>query len=196
MKVNTAGLFSLAHAAPEPVVGEESSVEVSIEVTAEPALRMRKTTLENFNEEMSVLDRPLEGEVEFYDEPRRRRWRVPAVGAAIFALSCGAYLGVLRHRNTVDAPSATSAARPPATGPVVASVPPPEAARSAAGAPAPLAPAAAAPSDATGATPAAAAPAPILADESRADGGHHHHGRHGGDHHHHHHGGHGHHARG
>ncbi len=196
MKVNTAGLFSLAHAAPEPVVGDEPSVEVSIEVTAELAPRMRKSTLENFNEEMSVLDRPLEGEVEFYDEPRPRRWRVPTIGAAIFALSCGAYLGVLRHRGAAEAAPAAAAARPLVTATAVAAAPPAEAAQ-------PAAAPAAAPSEAADAPPAEAAPAaapattptPILADESRADGHRHHRGRHGSEHHHHH-GGHGHHARG
>jgi pyruvate/2-oxoglutarate dehydrogenase complex dihydrolipoamide acyltransferase (E2) component len=193
MKVNTAGLFSLAQAAPEPVVGEEPSVEVSIEVTTERAPRVRKTTLDHFNEEMAVLDRPLEGEVEYYDEPRPRRWRVPTIGAAIFALSCGAYLGVLRHRGAADAATAATTARPPVAAPAVAAAPPAEAAPPAA------------PSEAAGAPPAEAAPAaaapaptptPILADESRADGHRHHRGRHSSEHHHRHHAGHGHHARG
>jgi hypothetical protein len=197
MKVNTAGLFSLAHAAPKPVVGEEPSVEVPIEVVAEPAPRMRKTTLENFNEEMAVLDRPLEGEVEFFDEPRPHRWRVPAVGMAIFALSCGAYLGVLRHRNSANPASATSAAPAPVAALAVGSTPPAPAPSAAAAAPGPDVPAAAAPSEAAEAAPVAPTPSSTLADdESRSDGRHHHHGRHGSEHHHHHHhGGHGYHAR-
>jgi hypothetical protein len=182
MKVNTAGLFSLAHAAPTQAVDDgPPPPPVRADGPTEVAPRVRKTTLDNFNEEMSVLDRPMEVEVEFYDEPRPRRWRVPAIGAAIFVLSCGAYLGLLRHRRAAEAASTAPA---PAAAPVVASAPPvPSAATIAATAP----PAAAVP-----ATPASA---PIVADRSGARAHHHHqHARHGGQHHHH--GGHGHHARG
>src|SRR3954465_12997143 len=50
--------------------------------------RGRKSTLDNFNEEMAVLDRPLEGDVEYADEaPRRSRMR----GVALFA---GVVLGM------------------------------------------------------------------------------------------------------
>ena len=182
MKVNTAGLFSLAHAAPTQAVDDgPPPPPVRADGPTEVAPRVRKTTLDHFNDEMSVLDRPMEAEVEFYDEPRPRRWRVPAIGAAIFVLSCGAYLGLLRHRRAAEAASAATA---PAAAPVVASAPPvPSAATTAAMAP----PAAAAP-----ATPASA---PIVADGSGARAHHHHqHARHGGQHHHH--GGHGRHARG
>ncbi|HEY6476952.1 MAG TPA: hypothetical protein VI456_10250 [Polyangia bacterium] len=185
MKVNTAGLFSLEHAAPTQAVDDEPPPPppVRADGPTEVAPRVRKTTLDNFNEEMSVLDRPLdEVEVEFYDEPKPRRWRVPAIGAAIFALSCGAYLGVLRHRRTAEATSAATVPAPAAT-PVVASAPPvPSAATTAATVP----PAAAA--------TAATAPASSVADGSGARAHHHHHARHGGQHHHH--GGHGHYARG
>ena len=39
--------------------------------------RPRKTTLETFNEELAILDRPLEDDVEYIDErpPRRRAWQ-------------------------------------------------------------------------------------------------------------------------
>jgi hypothetical protein len=186
MKVNSAGLFSLAHSAPEhAAVGEE--VEVVIDEGPPPPPRTRKTTLETFNDEMAVMDRPLEGEEEFYDEPRPRRWRVPAIGAAIFALSCGAYLGLARHRGVADAATVATAPAPPSARAAVAAAPAPEPAAAPAAAPAP-GEAAAAP------TAAAPSPAPIVADDSRGE--HHHRGRHGGERHHHHHGGHGHHARG
>jgi len=53
--------------------------------------RPRKTTLENFNEELAALDRPLEGDVEYYDErpqPRPRRWAGTSaviIGTVFFA---------------------------------------------------------------------------------------------------------------
>lgn len=201
MKVNTAGLFSLSHAAAAQAVddaeldGEIEIVEVEGppapprgDAVSAPAPRMRKTTLEHFNDEMSVLDRPLEGEVEFYDEPRRRRWRVPAIGGVIFLASCAAYLGVLRHRNTAEAaaaPASIVATAPPivATSPVAAS--PAAAPAGPAAVEAPSAPAA-----------AANAATPVVADASGTGAPHHHHARHASaGSHHHHHGGHGHHGR-
>jgi hypothetical protein len=213
MKVNTAGLFSLSHAASAQAVddldmdGEIEVVEVegppappsAAAVTAQPP-RIRKTTLEHFNEEMSVLDRPLEGEVEFYDEPKPRRWRVPAIGGVIFLASCAAYLGVLRHRSTAEAAPAPAPAPAVATAPAAAT-PPGAAAVPAATAPT-VAPAAAVANEAPNAppavAPAASADAPVVADASGAGAHHHHHGRHAsasGSAHHHHHGGHGHHGR-
>jgi hypothetical protein len=183
MKVNTAGLFSLAHVAPTQAVDDgPPPPPVRADGPTEVAPRVRKTTLDNFNEEMSVLDRPMEVEVEFYDEPRPRRWRVPAIGAAIFVLSCGAYLGLLRHRRAAEAASAaTVPAAAPA--PVVASAPSVPSAATTAAMPPPAA-----------AAPATPAPAPVVADRSDARAHHHHHARHGGQHHHR--GGHGRHARG
>src|SRR5688572_4005473 len=48
--------------------------------------RPRKTTLETFNDELAILDRPIEGEVEYYDErpSQRRRW--PGMSAAVIGL--------------------------------------------------------------------------------------------------------------
>lgn len=189
MKVNTAGLFSLAHRAPtlELEVGED--VEIVADQGPPAAPRIRKTTLEHFNEEMSVLDRPLEGEVEFYDEPKPRRWRVPATGAAIFLVSCGAYLGVLRHRSTAAALAAPAPAAVVAAAPAVATPPPVAAAPSGSAA---VEPASAPPAPA----PAPSAAAPVVADASGAGAHHHHHARHASaGAHHHHHGGRGHHGR-
>ena len=203
MKVNTAGLFSLAHAAPaQDVEGEIEIVAVEgppppphIDTAGEPAPRMRKSTLEHFNEEMSVLERPLEGEPEFYDEPRPRRWRVPAIGAVVFLVSCVTYLGVLRHRSaaegvaTAASPAASGASASPvaASAPVVAAPKPAEPAPSEAPSPG------VDPGGAAAAPAPVAAAAPVVADASSA-GAHHHHHHHGrpAAAHHHHHGGHGH----
>ncbi|HEY4393446.1 MAG TPA: hypothetical protein VGP64_05270 [Polyangia bacterium] len=197
MKVNTAGLFSLAHTAHQQDREDGGELEI-VEAEGPPAPpraeapaapRMRKTTLENFNDEMSVLDHPLEEEVEFYDEPRPRRWRVPAIGGVIFFASCAAYLG-LRHWSTAEAAAAPAAAPAVMAASAVAATSPP--------APPPAAPAAV---EASGAPPAAApaagAPAPVVADASGAGPHHHHHAGHANAsaHHHRHHGGHGHHAR-
>ena len=98
MKANTAGLFSLSHIAPAPPSDDQSSpAPTDAQVDRSP--RVRTTTLDRFNQEMSVLDQPLDGEVEYYDEPQPRRWRVRAIGVAIFALSFGGYLTAARYRH-------------------------------------------------------------------------------------------------
>jgi hypothetical protein len=54
--------------------------------------RPRRSTLETFNEEMALLDRPLENdEIEYYDEePPPRRWpRLVFVGAVLCGLGFG-----------------------------------------------------------------------------------------------------------
>jgi hypothetical protein len=72
--------------------------------------RGRKSTLDNFNDELSVLDRPLEGDVEYADElPRRSRMR----GVALFAgvvLGMGLAGGVILSRRHAAAPSRAEAA--------------------------------------------------------------------------------------
>ena len=65
---------------------------------AEPAGpgRVRRSTLERFNDELSVLDRPLEAEVEYYDDPPRRPWRRAAAALGVLALvGAGAFTTVL-----------------------------------------------------------------------------------------------------
>src|SRR5581483_9300070 len=51
--------------------------------------RPRRSTLETFNEEMALLDRPLENEeIEYYDEePPRRPWR--RLGAFVVVAAIG-----------------------------------------------------------------------------------------------------------
>ena len=92
--------------------------------------RPRRSTLETFNEEMSVLDRPLEGEVEYYDEAPSRlsAWRRVGmfVGVAVL-IGVGGAVVMSRHHA-----QAAAAAQPaaPASAVVIATaapavVPPP-----------------------------------------------------------------------
>jgi hypothetical protein len=89
--------------------------------------RPRKSTLDVFNDEMAVLDRPLEGDVEFADEaPRRSRVRGMALFAGVvlgMGMAGGAILS-RRHaaaRQMAQAPQpAAAAAAPAATAPVLA----------------------------------------------------------------------------
>lgn len=61
--------------------------------------RPRRSTLETFNEELAVLDRPIEGDVEYYDElpPKRRSWLRP-VGVALVAIIGGGFLALSGHQ--------------------------------------------------------------------------------------------------
>ena len=88
--------------------------------------RPRKNTLERFNDEMSVLERPLEGEAEYFDEaPPPSRWKRAGVFVGIvaivglgggFAMSRrnAAVIAVAQAPATAAAVAATTAAVPPA----------------------------------------------------------------------------------
>ena len=126
--------------------------------------RERKSTLDTFNDEMSVLDRPIEGDVEYADEaPRPSRMR----GVALFA---GIVLGMgLARRRDPLAPAcspagerAGSANRGAGTGDGGGT------ARRAGAAPTVLA-AQVAPTPAPGAPPAEAATAPAAEDDDAAN---------------------------
>jgi hypothetical protein len=117
--------------------------------SAPTEVRARRTTLETFNDEMAVLDRPLENEVEYVDEaPQPSRWR----GVALFAgivLGLGMGGGVIMSR------------RQPAVAPIAQA---PQAAAPVAAAPVPAPVAAAAPAaPAAAEAPAAPAEEPVLA---------------------------------
>jgi hypothetical protein len=167
MKANSARLFNIE------IPSESASVEdapppvrTGAEGEEELAPRVRKNTFDVFNEEMSALDRPLEAEVEYYDEPRPRRWKVPAIGLAIFVVSCaGGYLALARLRAPGGGATTATTAIPPAATTVVAPAPP-----SAAPAPPGVAPAS----------------APLARADARSDEHHHHRSRHAGGRHHHH----------
>jgi hypothetical protein len=76
--------------------------------------RPRRNTIERFNDELSVLERPLEGDVEYYDEappPARLRKAVAFVMAA--GLTAAGSLFIMRHvpgREAVAQPSPAPAA--------------------------------------------------------------------------------------
>lgn len=158
MKVNTARLFNIEMPS-EAAAVEDAPPPVRTAAPEALAPRVRKTTVDVFNEEMSVLDRPLEGEVEYYDEPRPRRWKVPAIGLVIFVVSSvGGYLALAHGRAASARPTLATAPIPPA------------------------APAAAAPAPAV----VAPAPAPVASADVRSTEHHHHHASRAGGHHHHH----------
>lgn len=181
MKANTAGLFTLSHTAPSPPTGDQPP-PAPTDAQVERSPRVRTTTLDRFNQEMSVLDQPLDGEVEYYDEPQPRRWRVRAIGVAIFALSFGGYLTAARYRHAPQVAAREPSAPPPAAEVVAAAPAPPSA-------PA-VAPATEKPE--TGSADEPAAPSKAVALQTKADRHHHHHSRHASGRHHH--GGHAHHV--
>jgi hypothetical protein len=77
--------------------------------------RPRRSTLETFSEELAVLDRPLEGDVEYYDEvPPTRRLRLLPVAVAVFAAAGGGLWALSAHRGK----------RPIEVGAVATSIPP------------------------------------------------------------------------
>ncbi len=59
--------------------------------------RSRKTTLETFNDELAILDRPLEGDAEYYDDekPQHQPPRGPGISAIVFGTLLFAGAGVL-----------------------------------------------------------------------------------------------------
>ncbi len=187
MKVNTAALFSLSHMAPsQPAGGQPPPVRTDTSVDRSP--RVRTTTLDRFNQEMSVLEHSLDEEVEYYDEPRPHRWRGRAIGMAIFALSCGGFLTAARYRHAPQMAARELPAGPPAVGVVAAVLTPPAA--PAAPAPAPTTAVRATP-EATGADKPASPSKLVALAETKANGHHHRHARHASGRHHH--GGHSHH---
>ena len=96
--------------------------------------RPRKTTLENFNDELAVLDRPLDGDVEYYDDRPRRQPRWPGMSTVVigFVLFAGAGALFFSHSDpeTIIAAAQAAAARAPtpptpspSTSPVIVDVP-------------------------------------------------------------------------
>jgi hypothetical protein len=97
--------------------------------------RQRRSTLDTFNDEMAVLERPLEGDVEYVDEKPPTRWRAAAAFITTVAIvgGGGAFM-IHRHRAGLAAHELPSR---PAAVTVGAPPPSPVAVAQAAAAPAP-----------------------------------------------------------
>ena len=108
----------------------------------------RKSTIELFNDDLAPLDRPLEGEVEYFDEPKPpSRWRqAVAFFTVVVVVGAGGALVISRNRASAgarelaatQAPVAAAVAAAPPSPAVVAEQTPtaPEAPAAAADAPA------------------------------------------------------------
>jgi hypothetical protein len=110
------------------------------DVPSVPPPRPRRTSVEVFNDEMAVLDRPLEGDVEYIDEAPTSRWRkAGGFMAVVILVGVGGALVMSRHRAETaarDQQGATAPA-PAATAPVLAAQAPAAVGAPAAGAAAP-----------------------------------------------------------
>ena len=83
--------------------------------------RPRKNTIERFNDELSVLERPLEGDVEYYDEtPPPSRWRRWGAFVLVAGLTCGGSLFAMRHFSQREAVAQSSPLRAAIAAPAVA----------------------------------------------------------------------------
>jgi hypothetical protein len=137
-------------------------------ITVDGATRPRRSTLETFNDEMAVLDRPLEGDVEYVDEPRKSRLRPIGFAAVVVIVGVGGALFMSRHRaaeqveakvtEAAPAPAPTPAPAPAEASPVMLATQTPAAA-----------PAPAAPVPTEAAAPEAAAAAEPEGDDAEAD---------------------------
>ena len=94
--------------------------------------RARRSTIEQFNDELAVLDRPLEDDVEYYDEPAPRRpWRrAAALFGALALLGGGTALAVSRRsapvaeRSTAEPPRVALVLAAPSLAPAPELAPP------------------------------------------------------------------------
>ena len=76
----------------------------------------RKSTIEVFNDELAVLERPLEGEVEYFDEAQPpSRWRqAAAFFAVVVVVGAGGALLIPRNRASAGARELAAAQAPAA----------------------------------------------------------------------------------
>jgi len=137
---------------PPPLPGMSRAPVPPAPMPPSAPVRNQKSTLETFNAEMSLLERPLEGEVEYFDEaPPPSRWRrVGLFAGIVVVMGLGGGLVLSRQRQATAETPAQAAAQPaPAAAPAARAV----LAATAPGAAAPMP--AAAPAAATAAAPAA-----------------------------------------
>jgi len=95
------------------VIEEAPSVPSPVDRTEEPTAPKhvppplpagRKSTIEVFNDELAALERPLEGEVEYFDEAQPpSRWRqAGALFAVVVVVGVGGALLISRNRAAAD----------------------------------------------------------------------------------------------
>jgi hypothetical protein len=142
------------------IIDKPPALPAAVAKPAQPSERQRRSTLDTFNDEMAILERPIEGDVEYVDDKPPTRWKhLAAFIATVAIVGGGGAFMIKRHRAAVAARNEPS---PPAAVMVASAAPSP--ARAAAPAPAPAARPAAAPAAA-----AAAATATAPADDDSAD---------------------------
>ena len=135
----------------EAVRAEASRTEAAKTEVSAPsgeAARPRRSTLETFNEELAVLERPLEGDVEYIDEKPPRRWprQLGMFVGAVALVGLGGVLVMSRHKMSVapvEPLPAVALAAAPAPAPIAEAQPAAALIATAPGAPAAQAPAAA-----------------------------------------------------
>jgi len=75
--------------------------------------RPRKTTIETFNDELAVLDRPLENDVEYYDEKPPSRWpKITSVLFGVVVIGAASGLVFVKMRSSNAAPAQAAAPAP------------------------------------------------------------------------------------
>jgi hypothetical protein len=127
----------------------------------ETSERKRRSTLDLFNDEMSVLERPLVDDVEYYDEvPPRSGWRKVGAFVAAAAMTAGGALFFMKHYPPKGAVAAQTAQAVSPAAAKVATTPVAPVAPVVAPAPAAAAPAVAA------TAPAASAKVEVAANEA------------------------------
>ena len=83
--------------------------------------RPRRSTIETFNDELAVLDRPLEQDVEYFDEkPPAKGRRFGAIAGAVLVLGAAASLLVSRGSGQAHATPPLAIASAPVTAPAPA----------------------------------------------------------------------------
>lgn len=77
--------------------------------------RKRRSTLDTFNDEMSVLERPIDGEVEYFDEKPPSRWpRFLGFVAVMVVVGVGGSFLISRHRAAAGTQALAAQPSPPA----------------------------------------------------------------------------------